>query len=686
MGLLDGLKVDPRYVGLEALLVPMLANISSQRLAMFSGHSPQSLVLQHCEPPQLMTGFETRIGEYEFSKTEREEDIMILGIVPKFKPNFRGQQLSACPKLTVVYKNLDSNSIGYMDVDDYTYLTDGFGYQNKKLAGYDILRGGAGSFLPKETKILTSPNHDGEFWSQGVNLNVCYMGDFNTPSDAFVISKSAQEKLVYPEIKTITIVLEKTSVPLNLYGNGDEIKAFPDIGEEVRSDGVLMAVRQYDPFTHVSDMTNEALQQLNIHDQTYKAPPGAQIIDVDVFVNKHEMSTIANDRGVFSQIHRYLQQHIEYYRDILKIYHKIKADMPSEGLVLTDAFNNFITGVMALHKTYTERKSGMSLYHGKNAVEFVTLKVTYMQMVKAEVGNKITGRDGGKGTISETRPDEEMPVDEYGVRADLIMSPPGMFNRMNTGQSNESFINRCAWQVRENLLKMPYPQSWDYLMGYFEDLFPNYAELIRKNMVTEKDKLSLLEDIRRTKIYNLHPPFADTLTVDRILYLAEKYKIEPSYVTYIVRTKVGKKKVVTRKKMLIGAKYVMMLCKLPKDSLNAVEFAHINQFGIPIKRGGKGRAVVRETPIRVGADEVDILSMSAGSDTTARILSLYGASTKAAETMQQELLTHPTPSNIPYMPISTEEAQKTNLSIALYHHYMGLIGYDTLHGVRGGAQ
>lgn len=69
----------------------------------------------------------------------------------------------------------------------------------------------------------------------------------------------------------------------------------------------------------------------------------------------------------------------------------------------------------------------------------VTVKVRINKPL--EVGDKITGRHGNKGTISKILPDSEMPFVELNGRRrplDLILSPFGVITRMNLGQLLET--------------------------------------------------------------------------------------------------------------------------------------------------------------------------------------------------------------------------------------------------------
>ncbi|MBQ7749207.1 hypothetical protein IJR75_01185 [bacterium] len=56
------------------------------------------------------------------------------------------------------------------------------------------------------------------------------------------------------------------------------------------------------------------------------------------------------------------------------------------------------------------------------------------QKRKLQVGDKMSGRHGNKGTISKIVPVEDMPHLEDGTPIDILLSPLGVPSRMNLGQ------------------------------------------------------------------------------------------------------------------------------------------------------------------------------------------------------------------------------------------------------------
>ena len=58
-----------------------------------------------------------------------------------------------------------------------------------------------------------------------------------------------------------------------------------------------------------------------------------------------------------------------------------------------------------------------------------------------------------------------MPVDDYGIRADIIMNSSAVFNRMNPSQWIEQDVNRTDYFVIENMKKMSANDAYRYLVN-----------------------------------------------------------------------------------------------------------------------------------------------------------------------------------------------------------------------------
>ena len=92
------------------------------------------------------------------------------------------------------------------------------------------------------------------------------------------------------------------------------------------------------------------------------------------------------------------------------------------------------------------RDDGDELPPGVNQL----VRVYVAQKRKISVGDKLAGRHGNKGVISEILPIEDMPYLEDGTPVDIILNPLGVPSRMNVGQVLESHLGyaaRWGWDV-----------------------------------------------------------------------------------------------------------------------------------------------------------------------------------------------------------------------------------------------
>ncbi|MFH1354192.1 MAG: DNA-directed RNA polymerase subunit beta [bacterium] len=104
------------------------------------------------------------------------------------------------------------------------------------------------------------------------------------------------------------------------------------------------------------------------------------------------------------------------------------------------------------------------------------VQVSVAQMRKLQVGDKLAGRHGNKGVISEIRPVEDMPYLGDGTPVDIVLNPMGVASRMNIGQilethlgiaaqrlkffvASPSFVGVKESEIREQLIKAGLPED-----------------------------------------------------------------------------------------------------------------------------------------------------------------------------------------------------------------------------------
>lgn len=86
------------------------------------------------------------------------------------------------------------------------------------------------------------------------------------------------------------------------------------------------------------------------------------------------------------------------------------------------------------------REAGDELAPGVNTL----VRVYIVQKRKIQVGDKMSGRHGNKGTVAMVAPVEDMPYLPDGTPVDICLNPMGVPSRMNIGQLLEIHLGRAA--------------------------------------------------------------------------------------------------------------------------------------------------------------------------------------------------------------------------------------------------
>lgn len=165
----------------------------------------------------------------------------------------------------------------------------------------------------------------------GLNINSVYTarGGWVT-EDAIRISKRLSKRGAYPTVPKPRITLNDNDILVNLYGNKNYYKAFPDIGEEVKN-GILCSSRRVSyektPFT---------LRKMNhrLPDDTNFFVDGI-VVDIDV------ISNVDDPEETFKmvpniQIGKYWRQQQNYFTNFVKYVEKIvtgKDNICSDDLI-----------------------------------------------------------------------------------------------------------------------------------------------------------------------------------------------------------------------------------------------------------------------------------------------------------------------------------------------------------------
>jgi hypothetical protein len=256
------------------------------------------------------------------------------------------------------------------------------------------------------------------------------------------------------------------------------------------------------------------------------------------------------------------------------------------------------------------------------------------------IGFKFTDCHGGKGVCCHIAEPHEMPVDENGNRADIVMDPNATVSRMNLGRLYEQYFNASARDLVKEITAVlnvaPDPHLfntltkleaeagsafnhvWERLMGFYGIVSPKMREWFDTKAYT-KSRAHHLTEIINDRIYIYHPPETDHETTDAVRQLEQHYKPTYGPVTY---TGYSGRKVTTRNPVRIGSIYIILLEKTG-DDWAAVSSGKLQNFGVlaQITNQDKYSQSTRNQAVRaMGETETRIVSSCVGPLIAAEII------------------------------------------------------------------
>lgn len=283
-----------------------------------------------------------------------------------------------------------------------------------------------------------------------------------------------------------------------------------------------------------------------------------------------------------------------------------------------------------------------------------------------------------------------MPVDEFGIRADIMIDMNSPVARNNPGQLYETGINRISEFVRRQCATDYETKgslaAFETLMSWYGDVNPNYEKLIREGCVSDRDKDELIRETIETSPRIWVPPFLNTLTPNQddfwnalanIRKWADKWGVRPTPVTYKTLQPDGTgKEFTTKESFSIGSKYILHLHKIPEQF--APGPASVNHIGVPTKSSYDNRHYpVSVSPYRYGEDELRVMAMDTDIREVTRFQNLGSNSPVGVNVTIQSILLSKHPTRIKRMPISNGKLYETSAILRLFHNTTATLGVET---------
>ncbi len=487
------MDVSPKQlISVAASLIPFLENDDANRALMGSNMQRQAVPLLKCEAPLVGTGMEAIVA--------RDSGAVIVA-------KHDGEVISADASRIVVraLNKKGKRRIVEPGVDIYTLYKYQRSNQNTCVNQKPLVA--AGAKIKEGDVIADGPSTDQGELALGRNVLVAFMPwDGYNFEDAIIVSEKLVKEDVYTSIHIEEFDVEardtkqgKEEITRDISNIGEEALKNLDesgiirIGASVKANDIL--VGKITPKGETQLSPEEKLLKAifgekagDVRDTSLRVPPGINgvVIDVKVFsrkgvdkdfrsmsIEEEEISRVEKDfndeikivksetekRMIEMLVDREvvrggaLGKHTLKKGDILnaetlkKIAAKDMAKINAQGVPqedLQELEENSREQIQLLKSMLSEKIAKLKKGDDLSPGVIKMVKVFVAMKRKLQVGDKMAGRHGNKGVVSNIVPEEDMPYQEDGNPIELILNPLGVPSRMNVGQILETNLGMAA--------------------------------------------------------------------------------------------------------------------------------------------------------------------------------------------------------------------------------------------------
>jgi RNA polymerase Rpb2, domain 6 len=631
-------QIDRRLMGISAMN-PWDNMDSSPRKQMYAGHLGQMLVISGATERYFQTGMEREYGKYTFS-TKMPANGTIIRVIDLYTENAGINSINLNPQRVAIYEKASNNEIGYINLTNYCSQHPYFGFEYKRKSAYGKLS--PGQPIAEGEVFLDSPSiteHGG--YKYGRECQIALLTDPAVSEDGIAISESCLKELRFKIYETRTVSWGKHMFALNLYGDDTRYKPFPDMGEAVRPDGLLMSLRAYDPLMAIAEQNVKALQEpdFGFDKGTYSAS-GGRVVNIRVHHDNQNTSG-RTPEGQDDQPLKYDKARRIFYQNILDEYRRLFRER-GKALRLTPQFHNLVVeAISVVGSNTTAPGEKINRLHRQSPLDdwHVTFVVEYE--ITPTIGFKLTGCHGNKGVICKIVKDADMPVDDAGNRAEIYMDPLSPWNRMNPGALMEIYLSASrrdlGFEIQRTLgirhddrdamkklsqLEITNPalvdRAWSRLMGFYQIVSPKQYQMFATGKYPQP-RIVHLKSIIQKGIFIYYPPDNAPEVTDMVAELEAFYPSTYTPITYVGNSG---RTIRTKNRVRIGHAYILLLEKTA-DDWSAVSSGTLQHFGVlsQVTSADKYSNPTHVQAIRAnGEAEVRIMASYCGSYITACIL------------------------------------------------------------------
>lgn len=391
-------EVQPELIAVHALN-RFTAQNSAARCVMFGGQFAQRPVIDGSEPRINLTGVEEEFGRFTFS-VKMPEDGTVISVMTKHGHvnTVRGKQ--APPETLVIYQSHETGEFGCFTIPYYCSYDPVFGFKYEIKDTVRMLSPGAD--IPKDTIFADSPAVKGEsHYTYSKNLNLAYMSHSNVGLDGFVIARDVLPYFKFRLYEKRVIETGGNNFLLNLYGNNEVYQPLPNIGEYVKENGLLAAIRKFDSMMAPAQMSVRDTQIPDYHfDEPIFARPGkGKVVDITVYESPNVSRALPEE--MTEQIRYYHQSSVQFYREVIRFYNTEAGKSRRAGrngfVPMTNELKEVVHTAMGItaNADATDTRQLLSYTYKNKPIENWRIEVVIEYEVTADVGFKLSCEHGG---------------------------------------------------------------------------------------------------------------------------------------------------------------------------------------------------------------------------------------------------------------------------------------------------
>lgn len=609
--------IRAEWLGLASMNFAAL-EVSAARQAMYGSHIAQHLTIDGATVRKCQSGVERQFGKATFH-VKMPMNGEIRAVIDKY-PN---DPIS--PVTTVIYENMERGIIDHIDIPYHHCLHNHFGFRYKRTE--NVMRLTEWSHLREGTILADSPSvtKDGDYMP-GAELNVVYMSHPGIIEDGALISETGCKIMTATGFEKRHGSWGHKYFPLGLYTKeGGEYQPHPNVGETIRPDGLLFAMREYNPITAGINMAADMLTRVDhVFDKRVYGIPNAKVVDVEARTGLSS-GTPKTPVGMDAQAKRYHQAQAKYYSEIER---RTYGAIGKTRRTIAPKLHRLIVEGLVFKNNSSGRSRTRQIYNLQPLDEW-RVSITFEYKMVPNVGSKITDTVGGKSVIVRKMRDEDMPTDQWGRRAHVITDGNSTIKRLNPGRLYEQWFNAQGDQMQRRLIKMKeeaaspssfYAEAWDLLLRFYTLISPLMVDALLDPDYKGSPKYHVDQVIKEGVHYWL-PTHSPITLLDAYRNLSREFPLEKGPVTF--RGHLGH--MVTSRRPVIVASVYFLLLEKTGDEWSAVSSTKLNTHGIPAKpnKNDKYSAPGKTTPVRLTGEAEDrILAMAVGSAPTAELLEM----------------------------------------------------------------